>query len=107
MTIIKNDKIFFKFNNVGIQDGDLSLGVEFLEDGNYQVISQIRSADNIGIALASFNIFVPLQPAGKFNTEALSSSLIPAVLVGIGLSTMVIALILILRKREKGTKLQK
>jgi hypothetical protein len=104
ITIAKGEKILFKFSNITIEDGDLSLEVQFLEDGNYQVISQVRSADNIGIALASFNIFVPLQPVGKFNPEALASSLIPAGLVAIGLSVLVIALILILRKRGKADK---
>jgi hypothetical protein len=104
MTIAKNDKIFFRFNNIDIQNGDLSLKVRFLEDGNYQVISQIRSKDNIGLALASFDIYVPLQPFGKFNVDSLVSSLIPAALVAISLSAIVIALILILRKREKADK---
>jgi hypothetical protein len=104
MTIAKNDKIFFRFNNIDIQNGDLSLKVRFLEDGNYQVISQIRSKDNIGLALASFDIYVPLQPFGKFNVDSLVSSLIPAALVAISLSAVVIALILILRKRGKTAK---
>jgi hypothetical protein len=104
ITITKNDRIFFKFNDVEIPNGDFSLKVRFLEDGNYQVISQISSTDNIAVALASFDILVPLQPFGKFNADSLASSLIPAGLVAIGLSVIVIALILILRKREKANK---
>jgi hypothetical protein len=104
MTITKNDKIFFKFNDVDIPNGDLSLKVRFLEDGNYQVISQISSMDNIALALTSFDILVPLQPFGKFDINSLISSLIPAGSVAIGLSAIVIALILILRKREKADK---
>jgi hypothetical protein len=104
ITITKNDRIFFKFNDVEIPNGDFSLKVRFLEDGNYQVISQISSTDNIAVALASFDILVPLQPFGKFNADSLASSLIPAGLVAIGLSAIVIALILILRKREKAGK---
>ena len=104
ITITKGDKIFFKFNNVAVQDGDLSLKVKFSEDGNYQVISQVRSKDNIGMALASFNIFIPLQPFGKFNTNYLISSLIPAGLVAIGLSALVIVFIIISRKREKAKR---
>lgn len=102
ITITKNDKIFFKFNNVDIPNGDLSLKVRFLEDGNYQIISQISSMDNnIALALASFDILVPLQPFGKFDVDSLISSLIPAGSVAIGLSLALIVLILILRKREK------
>jgi hypothetical protein len=65
ITITKNDKIFFKFDDVDIPNGDLSLKVRFLEDGNYQVISQISSMDNIALALTSFDILVPLQPFGN------------------------------------------
>lgn len=103
-TITKNGKIFFKFNDVKIPNGDFSLKVRFSEDGNYQVISQIRSTDNIAVALASFDILVPLQPLGKFNADSLGSSLIPAGLVTIGLSAIAIALLLILRKRRKAEK---
>jgi hypothetical protein len=104
ITIVKNDRIFFKSNNVEIQNGDLSLNVRFLEDGNYQVISQISSIDNIAVALTSFDILVPLQPIGKFNAEALGPLLIPAGLVTMGLSVSVIALILISRRRRKTEK---
>ena len=100
MTITKNDKVFFKFDDIDIQNGDLSLKIRFLEDGYYQVISQIRSKDNIGLALGSFDIYVPLQPFGKFNVDSLVSSLIPAALVAISLSAVVIVLILILKKRQ-------
>jgi hypothetical protein len=96
-SITKNNKIFFKFNDVNIQNGDISLKVRFVEDGNFK--GQIRSTDNIAIALASFNIPVPLQPFGKFNTDSLGSSLIPVGLVAaIGISVLVIVLILISRK---------
>lgn len=54
-----------------------------LEDGNYQVISQVSSMDNIALALTSFDILVPLQPFGKFDVNSLISSLIPAGSVGI------------------------
>jgi hypothetical protein len=104
ITIIKGDKIFFRSNNIAIQNGDLSLKVKFSEDGNYQVISRVRSKDNFAMTLASFNILVPLQPFGKFNTNYLTSSLIPAGLVAISLSTLVIALIIISRKREKAKR---
>src|SRR5215207_9893148 len=103
ITIIKGDKIF-RSNNVSTQDGDLSLKVKFLEDGNYQVISQVRSKDNFAMALASFNILVPLQPFGKFDANYLTSSLIPVGIVAISLSALVIALIIISRKREKAKR---
>ena len=45
ITITKNGKIFFKFNDVEIQNGDLSLKVRFIEDGklpSYQSIKFYR-----------------------------------------------------------------
>ena len=104
ITITKNDKIFFRFNDVDIPDGDVSLKVRFLEDGNYQVISQISSMDNIALALTSFDILVPLQPFGKFDINSLISSLIPAGSVAIGLSTIAIVLIIVLKRRGKEDK---
>jgi hypothetical protein len=104
ITITKSDKIFFKFNDVDIPNGDLSLKVRFLEDGNYQVISQISSMDNIALALTSFDILVPLQPFGNFDVNSMISSLIPAGSVAISLSAIVIALIIVLRRREKADK---
>jgi hypothetical protein len=104
LTITKDDKIFFKFDDVAIQNGDLSLRVQFSEDGNYRAISQVSSTDNAVVALASFNILVPLQPLGKFNADSLSSSLFPAGLVAISLSILVIAFIVVSRKKEKAKK---
>jgi hypothetical protein len=43
ITITKGDRIFFKFNDVNMQNGDLPLKVRFVEDGDYQVISHIKS----------------------------------------------------------------
>jgi hypothetical protein len=56
--------------------------------------------------LASFSIYVPLKPFGKFNADSLSlSSLyIPAGLVVIGLSISIIALILLSKRRQKEEK---
>jgi hypothetical protein len=47
IAILKGDRIFFKFNNITLENGDLLLKVQFVEDGNYQLISQIRSKENI------------------------------------------------------------
>jgi hypothetical protein len=103
-TIIKDDRIFFKFNGVTIENGDLSLKVQFPEDGNYQIISQVRSKDNVGIALTSFNIFVPLQPFGKFDADSLTSSLIPAGLAAISLLGLVAVIILVSKKKNSKRK---
>ena len=102
-TIIKDDKIFFKINGVTIKNGDLSLKAQFSEDGNYQIISQVRSKDNVAIALTSFNIFVPLQPFGKFDADSLTSTLIPAGLVAISLLGLV-AVIMFVSKKENSKR---
>jgi hypothetical protein len=57
--------------------------------------------DNIVLALTSFDILVPLQPFGKFDINSLISSLIPAGSVAIGLSAIVIAFIIVLRRRKQ------
>jgi hypothetical protein len=97
LTITKDD-------DVAIQNGDLSLRMQFSEDGNYRAISQVSTTDNAAVALASFNILVPLQPLGKFSADSLSSSLFPAGLVAISLSILVIAFIIVSRKKEKAKK---
>jgi hypothetical protein len=101
ITVNKDQKIFFKFNNITIQNGDFSLKLRFLEEGNYQVISKIDSRkDNIAIALASFNVFVPLQPFGTINIDYLTPLLLPAGLVAIIGIIVTVAFIIII-KREK------
>jgi hypothetical protein len=52
-------RILIAFHNIAIKI--------MLEDGHYQVISQVSSMDNIALALTSFDILVPLQPFGKFD----------------------------------------
>jgi hypothetical protein len=103
-TIIKNDKIFFKFNGVTIKNGDLSLKAQFPEDGSYQIISQVRSKDNVAIALTSFNILVPLQPFGKFDADSLTSTLIPAGLVAISLLGLVAVIMFVSKKKNSKRK---
>ena len=96
--------IFFKFNGVTIENGDLSLKAQFPEDGNYQIISQVHSKDNVAIALTSFNIFVPLQPFGKFDADSLTSTLIPAGLVAISLLGLVAVIMFVSKKKNSKRK---
>lgn len=103
-TIIKDDKIFFKFNGVTIKNGDLSLKAQFPEDGNYQIISQVRSKDNVATALTSFNIFVPLQPFGKFDADSLTPTLIPAGLVAVSLLGLVAVIMFVSKKKNSKRK---
>lgn len=106
IAILKGDRIFFKFNNIDLKNGDLLLKVQFVEDGNYQLISQIRSKENISIALASFNILVPLQPFGSFNFYSIAPLVLPIGLVAIfGTAAIAIFLILVSRKKKRERKL--
>jgi hypothetical protein len=106
IAILKGDRLFFKFNNIDVRNGDLSLKVQFVEDGNYQLISQLRSNENISIALASFNILVPLQPFGSFNFYSIAPLLLPIGLVAIfGTTAIAIFLIIVSRKMKRERKL--
>jgi hypothetical protein len=106
IVILKGDRILFKFNNIAAKNGDLLLKVQFAEDGNYQLISQIRSSENISIALASFNILVPLQPLGSFNFNSIAALLLPIGLVAIsGTAAIAIFLIIVSRKNKRERKL--
>jgi hypothetical protein len=106
IAILKGDRIFFKSNNITLENGDLLLKVQFVEDGNYQLISQIRSKENISITLASFSILVPLQPFGSFNFYSIAPLVLPIGLVAIfGTAAVVIFLILVSRKEKRERKL--
>jgi hypothetical protein len=102
IVILKGDRIFFKFDNITVKNGDLIQKVQFVEDGNYQLISQIRSNENISIALASFNILVPLQPLGSFNFYSIASLMLPIGIVAIfGTISITIFLIIVSRKKKR------
>jgi hypothetical protein len=106
IAILKGDRIFFKFNNITLENGDLLLKIQFVEDGNYQLISQIRSKENISIALASFSILVPLQPFGSFDFYSIAPLVLPIGLVAIfGTAAVAIFLILVSRKEKRERKL--
>jgi hypothetical protein len=53
---VTNNPIY-KFDNITIADGDLSIRCPFLDPGTHQVIIKIDSKD-YSLALASFNIYV-------------------------------------------------
>jgi hypothetical protein len=75
--------------------------LRFLEQGTYQAIDKIKSKENnIAIVLASFNVFVPLQPFGTINIDYLTPLHLPAGLVAI-IGVIVIVAFMIIAKREK------
>jgi hypothetical protein len=77
----------FKFTNISAADGNFSVKYLFPDSGSYQVISKIDSKDSSN--LASFNVFVPFQPLGTVNVSNLNTLILPALLVGV-IGTIVI-----------------
>lgn len=89
----------FKFTNISAADGNFSVKYLFPDSGSYQVIPRIDSKDSS--TLASFNVFVPLQPLGTINVSNLNPLILPALLVGVIGTIVIVTLIWKSRKREK------
>jgi hypothetical protein len=77
----------FKFTNMSAADGNFSVKYLFPDSGSYQVIPRIDTKDSS--TLASFNVFVPFQPLGTINVSNLNPLILPALLVGV-IGTIVI-----------------
>jgi hypothetical protein len=77
----------FKFTNISAADGNFSVKYLFPDSGSYQVIPRIDTKDSS--TLASFNVFVPFQPLGTINVSNLNPLILPALLVGV-IGTIVI-----------------
>ena len=58
---ITSANTFFKFNKITAADGEFSLTYIFPNPDKYQVIAKIDSK-NYALALASFNVSVPVPP---------------------------------------------
>ena len=58
--VVTNGERFFKFENITVPDGDFSVKYIFPDDGTHKVIVRINEKNSA--ALASFNVFVPIQP---------------------------------------------
>jgi hypothetical protein len=59
-TVINIPDPTFKFTNITAANGDFSIKCPFLNEGMHQVIVNLRSNNNHTIALASFNLTVPI-----------------------------------------------
>jgi hypothetical protein len=60
VTVINNPDPTFKFSNITASYGDFSVKCPFLNEGMHQVIVNLRSNNNHTLALASFNLIVPI-----------------------------------------------
>ena len=98
MVMIMNTHGFNNVNKIAVSNGDFSVNSTFPVEGTYQVILRINSKDH-GIALASFNIFVPFQPIGTVNLKYVTPLILPVGIIGI-ISVIAIAAFLILSKRK-------
>jgi predicted PurR-regulated permease PerM len=89
----------FKFTNISAADGNFSVKYLFPDSGSYQVISKIDSNDSS--TLASFNVFVPLQPLGTINVSNLNPLILPALLAGVIGTIAIVTLVWISKKKVK------
>jgi hypothetical protein len=99
ITITNQQQNTFKFNNISAPDGDFSIKSRFLDTGTYQVIIRIASINN-AIALASFKVIIPSQPVGIINMNYLTPLLLPAGLVGIVSTVLMVAFIIIVNRSD-------
>ncbi|MDP9287555.1 MAG: hypothetical protein M3P08_05085 [Thermoproteota archaeon] len=60
VTVVNNPDPTFKFSNITSSNGDFSIKCPFLNEGMHHVIVNLRSNNNHTLALASFNLTVPI-----------------------------------------------
>ena len=109
--VVTSGGTLFKFENITVPDGDFSVKYIFPDDGTYKVI--VRINEKSSSALASFNVFVPIQPIPSIlnpfpsspsdieNNVGLLASKVLAILLP---AAAVVAIILVLKNRHKAKK---
>lgn len=60
VTVLNNPDPTFKFDNITTSNGHFSIKCPFLNEGMHQVIFNLRLNNNYPLALASFNLTVPM-----------------------------------------------
>ena len=88
----------FKFANITAPNGIFSVKYLFPDSGSYNIITKVDAKDFT--SLASFNVFVPLGSLGTVNVGNLNPIALPAI-AGIIAATVGVALILIIKKKNK------
>jgi hypothetical protein len=74
--------------------------LRFVNEGTYQVITRIDSkkdGNSNAIALASFNVFVPVQLLGSINLNYLIPLLLPAGVVGGVIGTIIVIAFVVIK----------
>ena len=81
--IITDGQRTFKFTNITVPNGNLSLKYLFPDTGTYQVITRIDDLKNNNPStLSSFQVFVPLQLSG-INATSITIIAIPVIVAGV------------------------
>ena len=81
--IITDGQRTFKFTNITVPNGNLSLKYLFPDTGTYQVIARIDDLKNNNPStLSSFQVFVPLQLSG-INATSITIIAIPVIVAGV------------------------
>jgi hypothetical protein len=81
--VVTDGQRVFKFTNITVPNGNLSLKYLFPDTGTYQVIARIDDLKNNNPStLSSFQVFVPLQLSG-INATSITIIAIPVIAAGV------------------------
>lgn len=81
--VVTDGQRTFKFTNITVPNGNLSLKYLFPDTGTYQVIARIDDLKNNNPStLSSFQVFVPLQLSG-INATSITIIAIPVIAAGV------------------------
>ena len=81
--VVTDGQRIFKFTNITMPNGNLSLKYLFPDTGTYQVIARIDDLKNNNpSSLSSFQVFVPLQLSG-INATSITIIAIPLIAAGV------------------------
>jgi hypothetical protein len=81
--VVTDGQRIFKFTNITVPNGNLSLKYLFPDTGTYQVIARIDDLKNNNPStLSSFQVFVPLQLSG-INATSITIIAIPVIAAGV------------------------
>jgi hypothetical protein len=81
--VVTDGQRIFKFTNITVPNGNLSLKYFFPDTGTYQVIARIDDLKNNNPStLSSFQVFVPLQLSG-INATSITIIAIPVIVAGV------------------------
>ena len=73
VTVINNSDPKFNFDNITASNGHFSIKCPFLNEGMHQVIVNLRLDNNYALALASFNLTVPVTSNSSYFEQCVPS----------------------------------